>query len=224
MGIAKIFGRLRKVPEPGHFEKFDSSRASGLVEIRIDLAIPKQEKSLWCWVAVGSGVADFYQVEVPTQCRTASRVLGRPDSACCQSGDKVCNQLGYLHKTLAHFECCVDYDEGALAPERIESELQASRPIGVRVKWRRGSARNMGHFVALAGIKTGRETVDVIVMDPAEGTTSVVSHHALESDYGPDGGSWTHSFFTISPREAALSGGAPGTEALAATPELLGGA
>lgn len=223
MAIPDIFGKRRPVSPPGGRGKFSADLLDEAISTELMLSIPKQEKSLWCWVAVGSGIASFYRVNVPTQCRVANAVLNVPDDTCCRNGDSSCNRFGYLNHTLAHFNCFDRYEAGVPRPSAIDTEIGGRRPLGVRVQWQTGIGAGTGHFLAVSGIRQTATGTDLVVKDPWEGSTSVVSHAKMASSYGVGKGRWTHSFFTISPSDAELAGGGDAFKALDDDPGLLGG-
>ncbi len=219
-----IFGEARQLSPPGGIVKFNFDDPDEVSLVKLPLHIPKQKKTLWCWAAVGSGIASFYDVAVPSQCRVAADVLGREHTDCCDQGGEGCNQFGYLNRTLAHFNCFDRYESGASSATAIKSEVEGRRPLGVRVQWTRGRGKGSGHFVAVSGVRVTDDPM-IVVKDPWEGTTEVMALDNLERGYGSGKGKWTHSFFTLHPDAAALAGGSPSdsSEAWDDIPELLGG-
>src|SRR6185437_3941217 len=63
---------------------------------RLDLHVPYQQESNWCWAATADGVAHFYDSSSTwTQCAIANSELGRTD--CCGTGASgPCNVYGFL--------------------------------------------------------------------------------------------------------------------------------
>lgn len=208
MKIPDIFGAERPIADSGGRKSFSEDSLAGGGSAQIQLNIPRQQRSLWCWVAVGSGIADYYHPAVPSQCKVASGVLGLADGFCCSPSGAACNRLGYLNHTLDYFGCFDRYEEGAASAEHVLHEIAEKRPIGVRVQWQSGPAKGVGHFVAISAIRQSPFGTTLVVKDPAEGTTAVVPKAIFSASYGPALGRWTHSFFTISPAQKALSGGA----------------
>src|ERR1700719_1931391 len=67
---------------------------------RLDFCIQHQRHSNWCWAAVATSVALFYQPAGKwTQCVVANSALGRKD--CCRKGaGGTCNVIGHLQNSL----------------------------------------------------------------------------------------------------------------------------
>jgi hypothetical protein len=78
---------------------------SGDVDLKLTMQL--QHQSNWCWAAVSTSVAHFYDPSSSwTQCEVANAQLGRTD-CCGTSGSGACNVYGYLDKGLqeiGHFD------------------------------------------------------------------------------------------------------------------------
>jgi len=152
----------------------------------VDFAIQHQQQTQWCWAAVTASVAAYYDNVGWSQCQVVNGVLGQ--SGCCESGDAAeCNQPWYLDRALGHVGNLGDYVSSALSESEIQTEIDAVRPIGVRIGWAGGG----GHFVTLSGY-SDQEVVDV--QDPWTGNSSV-DYSAFVSRY-QGRGRWTHSYRT----------------------------
>jgi hypothetical protein len=118
----------------------------------------------------------------------ANANLNRAD-CCAGAASAGCNVYGHLDRaltTVGHF--------GRMAEQvasfwDVGAEIEAERPLGVRVAWSGGGA----HFLAIGGY---RELPDqyLHVEDPWYGP-SQVSYAALISGYQGKG-SWTHTYWT----------------------------
>lgn len=156
---------------------------------RLDLSVPHQEEGNWCWAAVADGVAHFYDGSSTwTQCAIANSELVRTD--CCGSGKSgPCDVYGFLDQALGvvgHF----DRVTATVADfQTIDEEIDAQRPMGVRVAWSGGGA----HFVAIGGYRE-RPSQYVHVEDPWYGPSDV-AYSTLKSGYQGNG-TWTHSYWT----------------------------
>jgi hypothetical protein len=158
---------------------------------RLDLSVPHQEQDNWCWAATSDGIAHYYDSSSTwTQCGIANSDLGRTD--CCGSGASgPCNVYGYLDQaltTVGH----LDRVAAEMADfQAVDTEIDAKRPMGVRVAWSGGGA----HFIAIGGYRELPEQY-VHVEDPWYGPSDV-AYTTLESGYQGTG-SWTHTYWTKS--------------------------
>src|SRR5215813_13109914 len=95
---------------------------------RLDLSVPHQAESNWCWAATSDGVVHFYDTSSTwTQCAIADSELGRTD--CCGGGASgPCNVYGYLDQALSvvgHF----DHMTSTVADfQTVDDEIDAHRP------------------------------------------------------------------------------------------------
>jgi hypothetical protein len=155
----------------------------------LGLHVPHQEQDRWCWAATADGIACCYQPgSTWTQCLIANAGLGRTD-CCGNAASAGCNVYGYLDRaltTVGHFERMAEEVASFWA---VIGEIEADRPMGVRVAWPGGGA----HFVAIGGY---REFPDeyLHVEDPWYGP-SQVPHATLARGYQGTG-SWTHTYWT----------------------------
>lgn len=178
-----------------------SNRLAGFV-------VQVQTASNWCWAAVSVSIGTFYGSSGLSQCAVASAELSQ--NCCTAPMPGLCNIPWCLDRALArvgHFSRYV----GTFIPfAEIQSEINASRPLGCRVAWSSGLA----HFVALGGwlvASDGLEFVDAF--DPFYGQ-STLTHTSLISNYRNPGDAWTHTYFTDrSVAVAALGGFVPDPDA-----------
>jgi hypothetical protein len=193
----------------------------------LELSIPGQAQTNWCWAAVAQGVSDYYSNLPMTQCTLVGKVLKvQAGTDCCSNGGtSQCNRQWYLHKALETVGCLrevVPRTPGLVPLDDVKNEIDAQQPLGVRIEWTRGDARGGGHFVAIAGWRTGASGDPyVTVKDPWGPATETLPIAEFVNGYGTDAGTWTHSYFTAHPDIAAQLGGA--RRGLALTPDLLGG-
>lgn len=157
----------------------------------LDFRMQHQSHSNWCWAAVATSVARFYDSKSNwTQCRVANRSLGM--RSCCGKGvGRKCNSIGHLQDTLklvGHGERPA-YIEGKISFSRARREIDAGRPVGVRTQWR-GS--EIGHVLAIVGYHSGLEMLTVV--DPTYGK-SHVHYRVFCRDYRGSG-KWTRSYYT----------------------------
>jgi hypothetical protein len=152
----------------------------------LSYTVQHQLQTQWCWAAVTSSVAVYYQNGTWPQCRVANDRLGR--TTCCSEGSSAaCNQPWFLEKALDRVGILSALTTGPLTLRQIMAEIDAGHPIGVRIQWSGGGA----HFITIRGY-SDQNIVDV--EDPWYGHSSV-DYAAFVSRYHGTG-RWTHSYRT----------------------------
>jgi hypothetical protein len=152
----------------------------------LPFTVQHQLQSQWCWAAVTSSVANYYKNPAWTQCRIVNDRLGQ--TVCCGQGSSAaCNRPWYLDQALSRVGDLENYIASPLSLAQIRTEIDAGRPVGVRIGWRNGG----GHFVAIGGY-SGQNIVDV--HDPYWGYSSV-DYMTFRTNYRGLG-MWTHSYRT----------------------------
>jgi hypothetical protein len=149
-----------------------------------------QEDSNWCWAAVAVSVAQFYNAATAwsSQCDLASTELGK---VCCPpKSNPACNVPWYLDTSLARVGNLKRWAAGSQPLAAIRAEIDADRPLGVRIGWSIGG----GHFVAVSGYWASSAGDVVTVEDPLFGR-STWALSMFQSGYQGHG-SWTHSYWT----------------------------
>lgn len=156
---------------------------------RLNFQMQTQQQSNWCWAAVSTSVALYYDPASSwTQCSVADGELGRTD--CCGAGGaNSCNVYGTLNTALSRVGH-LDRVEGSVAPfQSVDNEVDAGRPLGIRVAWSGGGA----HFLAVIGYLEDAQNY-VAVDDPIYGKSDL-TYDTLKTSY-QGSGSWTHSYYT----------------------------
>lgn len=150
-----------------------------------------QLQSNWCWSAVGVSVAQYFNpaTQWTSQCRLASQELGVD---CCPAGSNngTCNVPWYLDRSLTRVGHYRTFASGSLPMATIRSEVDAGRPLGVRIGWEGGG----GHFVVISGYADGLGEPYVTIEDPIY-EQSVLPLTAFRDRYQGTG-RWSHSFWT----------------------------
>ena len=155
--------------------------------IRLNFNMQPQQQSNWCWAATSTSVAAYWDPATTwTQCGVANGELGRAD--CCGAGASgACNVYGFLDTSLTrvgHFDHIVG---GTATVSQVSTEIDGSRPVGVRTAWSGGGA----HFLCIIGYLPGNfYGVD----DPIYGKSDV-SESTFKTAY-QGSGSWTHTYYT----------------------------
>jgi hypothetical protein len=147
----------------------------------------------WCWAAVSEGVARAYNPNSPwTQCLIADQHLGRQD-CCTNGGSAACNVSGYLSSALGIVGHFGHLHQGILPFPAIEQEMQAGRPVGVRIAF--GGQR--GHYVAIKGSEVDVHGTELLECDdpgPPQ-STRVDTYQRFATAYN-NHGTWSLSYCT----------------------------
>ena len=154
----------------------------------LGLEMQSQQQSEWCWAAVSTSVALFYDAAAPwTQCSVANTGLGQ--TTCCKDGgSSACNQPYYLSNGLEIVGHSGPNFGQRPALDAIAEQIDAGRPIGLCIDWTAGG----GHFVVVDGYDL--ETGQIDVKDPLFGP-SVVEDASFPASY-QGGGTWSWTYLT----------------------------
>jgi len=159
----------------------------------MSFTVQPQEKDLWCWAAVAATVSDYFSPGGrTTQCRVAGRTLRL--SNCCNPGND-CDRTAFLQRALAEVGPAPDGHlrataEGPIGFDLIEDEINAKRPVGVRIGWFNGG----GHFVLICGYSVSPlGTPYVVVEDPWYAPMNPIPFVDFRDNY-LGAGRWTGSF------------------------------
>lgn len=169
------------------------------------LMLAPQLQTKWCWAAVASGVAGYFDNATTwTQCAVANACLGRAD--CCPNNAN-CNQAGELQAALAATGNLAAYAEGTQSLADLRAQISAGRPLGVYIKWKDGKKDgeqdDKGHFIVLSGVgpppANGDAWTLVAVEDPVYGF-SLMCYGTLTATNPKAGylgdGTWNESYLT----------------------------
>jgi hypothetical protein len=188
--LLAIFEPLESIPWVGNL--FDGI-TDWLERNNLGLTMQLQQQSEWCWAAVATSVARFFDAASTwTQCAVVDAELGL--TTCCTNGaSAACNQPWFLDRALTRVNHFDHWNGGAATRTQVVDEIEGGRPLGVRVGWSGGG----GHFLVIDGYDEDAEENDaniVEVRDPFYGT-SRLSYDDLLSRY-ESSGSWTDSYWT----------------------------
>jgi hypothetical protein len=157
--------------------------------------IEPQRETNWCWAAVSSSVDHYFNPHSTlNQCGIAGRFLKRD---CCTDPDN-CDTAMALQDVLGPLARLDHPIVGPVHFVDIKNEIDARRPVAVRVEWFDGNA----HFVVICGYtihQSGLRTIDVadsFYGDVFGGTYSGI--WTIDFDLFPasyqQGGEWTATF------------------------------
>jgi hypothetical protein len=164
-----------------------------LVAVQIQgFVVAQQEQTQWCWAALAASVANFYNPNPAiTQCSLASWAFA-PADCCANGGSLACNQPYSIAAGLAHVGHLNAALPNGMTMPAIELEIDASRPIGVRVAWTGGGGA--AHAMAIKGYDNAQGHQMIDISDPTYGE-STVAFAGFPGNY-QGGGTWTHSYTT----------------------------
>ncbi|WP_309644789.1 papain-like cysteine protease family protein [Phenylobacterium sp.] len=159
--------------------------------VQLPFRVDPQTQDQWCWAAVSSSVARFFDGNTAwTQCRVASAEFP-PTNCCGPAASGPCNRWWFLERALGRTANLRSFTTGPADPALVEGELTGGAPLGIRVQWKDGT----GHFLVIAGIDMGMTPPRVTVTDPIFGV-SVLPFTALSGQYQQGQGVWTHTYAT----------------------------
>jgi len=161
---------------------------------RLAFRMQHQQHTNWCWAAVATSVAFFYDRTTRwTQCGVVNRKLRK--KSCCGKRGRKCNKIGHLQealKLIGHGERPYPYVEGKIPFRHARAEIDAGRPVAVRTQWR-GS--EIGHVLAIIGYHSGLDGLEMLTVDDPTYGRSHVHYRLFCSDYRGSG-QWTRSYYT----------------------------
>ena len=152
-----------------------------------DFVMKHQILMNWCWAAVSVSVAEHSTGNPLRECDIAAKCL---DLDCCGQR-KPCDQEFFLDLALKTVGQLKRVETSRLTFDAIKSEIDAGRPVCVRVEW---AKEKTGHFVAITGYDTtptGRQIV--LTDDPFYGKARTEYSTFLTRYQGE--GAWTHTYF-----------------------------
>jgi hypothetical protein len=159
--------------------------------VLIDFKVSPQEQDQWCWAAVSSSVANYYNPESGwTQCNVASAELA---ANCCSDGTGACDRWWYLDRALQPTNSLKQYIASVLDTAKVTIELQGKYPVCIRVEWSNGG----GHFLTIKGLHQGSDGNNYAVLsDPIFGESSCPIDDLVAGFYQNSNGRWTHTYLT----------------------------
>jgi hypothetical protein len=156
---------------------------------RLSFQMQVQQQANWCWAAVATSVSHYYEASSTwTQCEVANGELGRTD--CCADGASTsCNVYGTLNTSLSRVGHLDHMDSSVASFQTVDNEIDAGRPLGIRVAWSGGGA----HFLAIIGYL--EDNPNYVAVDDSIYGKSDLTYDTLRTSY-QGSGSWTHTYYT----------------------------
>jgi hypothetical protein len=169
----------------------------------LGLTMQHQEQTNWCWAAVATSISVLLDHPSPwTQCTLANAQLNRGD--CCTNGSDpaTCNQVAHLETSLTliqHRNPDPNNPFNRMAtPDEIRTEIDARRPIGVRIGW--DNSLDQGHFIVVTGYDETAPQFALWISDPEvkpSGSPPIKFNYAALQQGYKSSGKWTHTYFTV---------------------------
>ena len=171
-----------------HSITFDSQPPSGVGSVIEDYTVSSQEKSNWCWAAVGKSVRLLYEKLVVPQCEIANEVLGA--SNCCSVVND-CNKTALLSAAIGkNYE---DYESYMLSLDVLKTEITQGHPVGAAIHL---SDTNKHHFVVVYGFMEESGETELLFGCPKnESFTAKAQPDSTSEEYGQVA-TWEFSYFT----------------------------
>jgi PASTA domain-containing protein len=176
----------------------------------LPVSIPHQEQSLWCWVAVGCGIASSYDNVVHAQCAVVNLVghaIHPPFNTNCCEGDASraeCNWASGTDQALDHAgHHWAGNVDGPIDWPAITNQVDQGRAIGAEIAWAGGG---LTHEVAITGyaFSSGDPSVPLIyIQDPGYGP-SWYQPSVFTTRYRGNG-TWVKTFLS-QPAEVVVPG------------------
>lgn len=159
----------------------------GMLNLSPPFNMQRQRQSQWCWSAVATSTASFYNPNTPhTQCSVVNAILQLP-ICCCQNGSDIqCDVAHRLDQALQYVGHLRGRKLGAPTWTELNREIRNNRPVGVQISLLGGGA----HFVAITGTYRNQ---GITVADPKEQRTTTTK---LKSFAKTDHGDWRETYFT----------------------------
>jgi hypothetical protein len=156
----------------------------------VSISVQHQLQTNWCWAACSTSASAFYDpASTWGQCGIVNAEL--KENGCCGSGSSPkCNVPWYLDRALKRTGNFARKSDGPARWETVRAEIDANRPVGVRIGWFGGG----GHFVMITGYRAAGGAREVDVQDPWTGT-SHIPMDILAKSY-KNRGKWTHTYLT----------------------------
>lgn len=162
-----------------------------------EFTVQRQARSRWCWAAVTAAVHSYFATgnERIAQPEVVARVLGDD----CRKNPETCNRGFSLLEALTAPNIAVPAcrEDSHITFDRIKTEIDARRPVGVRVRWR--NTRNLGHFVVVYGYREADDGRKIVVVSDPVGRSFIMDYERLKTAYRVTG-EWTHTYFMGIPK------------------------
>jgi hypothetical protein len=183
-------------------EPRDSVARGSEHERRLEVQVPRQERTAWCWAAVATACADHYGVAGFDQPTIAAALIaqGLPGDAVgleqhvdgswrAPVDDNRYAELGHALRVVG---CFGHWSPGRPPMARLVEEISAGRPVGVQIRWLTGGA----HYALVVGCAS--RAAQLHIDDPWFGL-SVQAYGGFPHSYHGRTGCWRGTYWTNPP-------------------------
>mgnify|MGYP001799770388 CR=1 FL=1 len=154
--------------------------------VLLEMEVPQQEMSNWCWAALSVGLSSYYHQEVLSQEYIVHQLLEVPEKGSTPDDYNKEYRLDFAFQFVNVFS---HWSLGKPSFDRIKVEINQGRPIGVRIQWYKGGA----HYVLLTGYKD--EDRSVKIEDPMRGKF-YMKMDDFPKEFRNGGAVWAETFWT----------------------------
>jgi hypothetical protein len=171
-------------------------------KVSLGFVIQQQEKVTWCWSAVGTSCALFYNSASGwTQCKMATKAIQPSPGNCCgETAIPACDVTWFLEnsdRSLGSFivaDIANGFVKGAIPFAQVMAELDAKRPVAYRLKLDY-EGMTMFHFVVIAGYEVTDAGKQIVSVYDSFFGNAEMEYSRFISNYKYKG-SVTHTFLT----------------------------
>ena len=157
-----------------------------------------QEQSNWCWAACAEMVIRYHNESATQQCELANELFNRTE-CCSDPSSPNCNrpcETRDISNLYSRKHIHSKFVENAVTFSKLQSEIDADRPVEVVYFWR--DWEKPGHSVIVRGWRIEDKEEFVHVNDPADTPTTMsglVAYSELLTPYGE--GDWSYTWIKI---------------------------
>ena len=158
----------------------------------LPVSVPEQLQSRWCWAAIASALATYYQTMNISQVEIADNLLRDPDAGNGRYSNAALPERNVNFKldvALKYVNCFSHWTIGKPIFERVQFEINQGRPLGVRLEWFKGGA----HYILVNGYCDRERSIKI--EDPLHGR-SIQVYDQFPDNYRESGAVWTETFWT----------------------------
>lgn len=159
---------------------------------RLPIAVGQQLKTRWCWAAIASALATYYQTMCIDQVQIVDCLLSdfNAGNDLYSNEELLERNLNFkLDVALKYVNCFSHWTPGKPVFERIQFEINQGRPLGVRLEWFKGGA----HYILVNGYND--QEGSIMIEDPLHGP-GVHGFDGFPNNYRESGAVWTETFWT----------------------------
>jgi hypothetical protein len=159
---------------------------------RLPITVGQQLKSRWCWAAIASALATYYQTMRINQIEIVDSLLSDFDvvNGLYSNQELLERNVNFkLDVALKYVNCFSHWTIGKPIFERVQFEINQGRPLAARLEWFKGGA----HYLLINGYND--HDGSIMIEDPLHGPR-VQEFDQFPNNYRESRAVWTESFWT----------------------------